>query len=142
MSKQRLLAAVQSGVLGLAALIALLWIEQALMRGVAPFLGPSWLPTARVFLECGTLAVAGWFVGRWDRLGVWLVAAIIAIPNLSHVPGIDVAWLIRLLLDSFRDSRYVASFFNFLGVHILMFASLFIGARLSRPRERTSLRIQ
>ena len=142
MSRHRLLAAVQSGVLGLAALVALLWLEGRLLHALMALLGPGWLPTARVILECAALVATGWLIGQWERLGVWIVAGIIAIPNFSHVPGIDLAWLFRLLLDSLRDSRYLASFFNLLGMHALLFASLFIGVRLSRPRGGTILRIQ
>ena len=138
----RHLIAVRSAGLGLLIFAALLWIEQLLLRWTGPILGLNWLPTAQVALECLAFAGTGWLIGRWGRSGVLIFAGIIAVQPFARVPGIDVGWLFRLLMDSFQDSRYLASFFNSLGTHLFLIASLFVGAHWSRPRERTVLRIQ
>lgn len=121
-------------------------VERPLIRIAARFLGASWTPTLRLALVCVALCAVGWLIGHCSRAGVWIFAATIAIRNFGLAPGIDVLWLLRLLLDCFHSARYLPSFFTSLVTHAFLFGSLFYGAHLaagsSRGARRTALRIQ
>jgi hypothetical protein len=137
-----LLNAARSVLVGWIALFAITaLIERPLARHAA-FLGPAWLPTLRLALECLGLCAVGWLIGPWGNPGVWIFAASISVRSFGLAPGIDVPWLCRLLLDTLQNSRYLGSFFSSLVPHAFLFGSLFIGVRLSRKRERAILHIQ
>lgn len=116
-------------------------IERPLVRHAA-FLGPAWLPTLRLALECLGLCAVGWLIGPWGNPGVWIFAASISVRSFGLAPGIDVPWLFRLLLDTFQNSRYLGSFLSSLVTHAFLFCSLIVGVKLSRAREQAVLRIQ
>jgi hypothetical protein len=137
MSSNGMLTAVRSAALAWLALFAVMFlIERPLLRWTGPILGASWLPTAQLALECFGLAAVGWLIGRWGSLGVLTFAATLALPNFGRVAAIDFPWLFHLLLDCFQNARYLGSFFTSLATHILLFSSLFVGSRLSRPPEQ------
>jgi len=121
-------------------------VEHPLVRLAARLLGPSWSPTVRLALACLALCAVGWLIGHWGRAGVWVFAATIAIRNFGLAPGMDVLWLVRLLLDCIQSARYVGAFLTSLITHAFLFGSLFYGAHLasgrSRGAPRRSLRIQ
>jgi hypothetical protein len=143
MSQRDLLIAMRSVSIGLLTLLAaMLLIEQPLLRLAGPILGANWLPTAQLALECAGFFAVGWVIGRWGRLSVLLFAGIISIPNFRGLPGMDVPWLFHLLLDCFQNTRYLEPFVTSLATHILLFASLFVGAHLSRAREQAVLHIK
>jgi len=143
MSSRDIATAVGSSVLAWGSLFAITFlIERPLMRWTSTMLGASWVPTVQLALECCGLAAIGWLIGRWSKVGVLVFAATLAIWNFGLVPAIDILWLLRLLRNSFENSRYLESFFTSLVTHAFLFGSLFIGAALSRPREQVVLRIQ
>jgi hypothetical protein len=138
--RHRLLTAARSTLLGWATLLAVTYlVERPLIVWTAPLLGASWLPTAQLALECVALAVTGWMIGRWngsDTVPVVLVfAAMIAAWNFGLVPAINIPWLFRLMVDSFGDARYLESLVTAAVTQALLFGSLFVGARLSRPAQ-------
>jgi hypothetical protein len=143
MSRHDLLAAVCSTVIGWVALFAVMFsIERPLLRWTAPILGPSWFPTAQLALECCGLAVVGWLIGRWGKPGVLIFAATLALPNFGQIPSIDVPWLVHLFLDCLQNARYLESFLTSLATQTFLFASVFIGANLSRARHQVELSIK
>jgi hypothetical protein len=143
MSSRDIVTAVRSCVLGWMALFTVLFfIEAPLLHWTAPVLGPSWLPTAQLALECLGLAAVGWLIGRWGSSGVMIFAATLALLSFGLVPGIDFPWLFHLVLDCFQNTRYLESFFTSLATHIFLFASLFIGSHLSRARQPAVLHIK
>jgi hypothetical protein len=140
--RHRLLIAARSILLGWVALLAATYlVERPLLRWTAPLLGASWFPTAQLALECAALAATGWVMGRWNRSGaipaVLVFAAMIAVWNFSLVPAINIPWLFRLMRDTIGDARYLESLITTAVTHALLFGSLIIGARLSRPRQTT-----
>ena len=137
MTTRALLIALGAAALGLVSLGVILLVERLLLRFAAPLLGESWTPTARIALECAALMAVGWLIGRWGWPGVLVFAGTIALLRLG-----DLQWLLHLFFNCFQNSRYLASFLNSLGIHILLLASLFAGANWSRPREQAVLRIE
>jgi|HubBroStandDraft_5_1064220.scaffolds.fasta_scaffold43555_2 hypothetical protein len=134
--RHRLWIAARSILLGWAALFAFTYlVERPLLARTAPLLGASWLPTAQLGLACIALAATGWIVGRWNRWDVLIFAALLAVWNFGLLP-INLPWLLRLLADSFENSRYLESFFTSLVTQVLLFGSLFAGASLNRSREQ------
>jgi hypothetical protein len=105
----------------------------------APLLGGSWIPTAQLAFECFALAATGWMIGRWCHLdavkAVFVFAAMLAVWNFGLVPAINVPFLFRLIVDLFENIRYLESFVTAAVTHTLLFGSLFVGARLSRPAQ-------
>ncbi len=143
MSQNGLLIAMRSCVLGWVALFAVLFlIERPLIQWTAPLLGGPWIPTAQLALECCCLAAVGWLIGRWGKLGVWIFATTLAIPNFGRVPSIDLPWLFHLLLDCFQNARYLEPFLTSLARHIFLFGSLFAGAHLSGGSQPVVLHIK
>jgi hypothetical protein len=136
--RHRLLIAARSILLGWATLAAATYlVERPLLRWTAPLLGAPWVPTVQLALECAALATTGWMIGRWNRLdgarAVVVFAAMLAVWNFGLVPSMNVPWLLRLIADSFGDARYLESLGTAAATHALLFGSLFVGARLSRP---------
>ena len=136
--RNRLWIAVRAVLLGWLALFAITYLlERPLLSWTAPLLGVAWFPTAQLAVACTGLAATGWIVGRWYRFDVVIFAASLGVWNFGLVP-IDLLWLLRLLADSFESSRYLESLFTSLATHVLLFASLFAGARIE-PRQSTGV---
>jgi hypothetical protein len=136
--RHRLLITARSILLGWATLVAFTYlVERPLLLWTAPLLGASWLPTVQLAFDCVALAATGWMIGRWNRSdavpAVLVFAAMLAVWTFGLVPAINLPWLFRLIADSFRDARYLESLVTEAATHALLFASLFVGARLSRP---------
>jgi hypothetical protein len=139
--RHRLLIAARSILLGWVTLYVITaLVEGPVLTWTAPLFGPSWFPTAQLAFECAALAATGWVVGRWSHLdairAVLVFAVTLAVWNFGLVPASNFPWLFRLIADSFGDARYLESLVTVAATHALLFGSLFVGARLSRP-ERT-----
>ena len=127
----------RSVLLGWIALFAITyWIERPLLAWAAPLLGASWRPTAQLALACAALAAVGWIAGP----AVPIFAVTLAIWNFGLIPAIDIPWLLRLLADSFQNSRYLESLLNSLATHVFLFGSLFFGAQRNRQRAELSIK--
>ena len=138
--RHRLLIAARSIMFGWATLFAVTYlVERPLIIWTAPLLGASWLPTVQLAFECVALAAAGWMIGRWNRFyavpAVLVFAALLAVWEFGLVPAINIPWLFRLISDSFGDARYLESLVTAAVTQALLFGSLFVGARLSRPPQ-------
>ena len=138
--RHRLLIAARSILLGVATLCAVTYlVERPLLAWTGPLLGASWLPTAQLAFECVALVATGWMIGRWSRLDavpvVLVFAALLAVWNFGLVPAINVPWLFQLTLDSLGNARYLESLVTAAVTQALLFGSLFVGARLGRPRQ-------
>ena len=126
---------------GWAVLVPLAYLtERLLLPWTIRLLGGAWLPTAQVLLECFVLAVTGWVIARLHRSApipsVLIFAATLSFRDLDPLLAINVPWLIRLVADALRDSRYLGSLVETASEHLLLFGSLFAGALLSRPSRR------
>ena len=145
--RHQLLISARSILFGWIALFAAIYlIVRPLLLVTARLLGASWLPTAQLALACAGLAATGWIVGHGNRWDVLVFAAILAVWNFGLVP-VDIPWLVRLMVDSFENSRYLESLFTSLSTHAFLFGSLFIGAhlaraKLNRARQQAALRIE
>jgi len=110
------------------------------MRVLARVMGPVLLPSLKVVLDMGVLAVCGWFAGRVGTPRVLsaagLAAAGLAVYDFTPYLPLNFPWVLRLAKDALGDSRYLPSLSATLIIHALMFGSLFAGAQLSRPRKR------
>jgi hypothetical protein len=138
--RHRLLITARSILLGWATLFAATYlVERPLIVWTAPLLGAPWVPTAQLALECVALAATGWIIGRWNRsytvLVVAVFAAMLAAWDFGLVPAINIPLLFRLMAESFGDSRYLESLVTAAVTHALLFGSLVVGARLSRPAQ-------
>jgi hypothetical protein len=138
--RHRLLITARSILLGWATLFAATYlVERPLIVWTAPLLGAPWVPTAQLALECVALAATGWMIGRWNRsytvLVVAVFAAMLAAWDFGLVPAINIPLLFRLMAESFGDSRYLESLVTAAVTHALLFGSLVVGARLSRPAQ-------
>jgi hypothetical protein len=138
--RHRLLIAARSILLGAATLFAVTYLlERPLLAWTAPLLGGSWIPTAQLAFECIALVATGWMIGRWCPLdavrAVLVFAVILAVWNFGLVPAINVPWLFQLMLDALGNARYLESLVTAAVTQALLFGSLFVGARLSRPRQ-------
>jgi hypothetical protein len=136
----RWLSIVLAVLAGWAALFLVLFaVERPLLLLTVRFLGESLLPMARLALECVALAGAGWVTGRLSRpnplITVLLLAATLTIWDFGGLLDIQTLWLLRLMADAFRDSRYWASLLDVGVMHVFLFGSLVAGAQLSRRRQ-------
>src|SRR5215472_3310429 len=113
MLRGRLLVVVRSILAGWAAMLALTYlVERPLILWTAPLVGDHWVATAKLSLDCLTLAATGWLVGRLSRtaplFGALVFAATLAFgANLNSSLGINFLLLIQLAGESLRDSRYL-----------------------------------
>lgn len=109
------------------------------LRLLAMVMGPELLPSLKVVLDMGALAVCGWVAGRVGRPRVLTAATVTAIGlallDLTPYVPLQVPWLMRLARNAAGDSRYVSSLLTTLFLHVLLFGSLFVGARFSGPRK-------
>lgn len=126
--------ALRAIVLGWLTLLVLAYLVELLLLRSAAILGPAWFPTARVLLDCGVLVAAGWVAGRTGpTLAVVLFAAMLTPRDFDPLLPLNVPWLLRLILDSLHDSRYLESVVTTAFGQALLFGCLFAGARLARP---------
>jgi hypothetical protein len=138
---RRLLVIARSILLGWAALLAATYlVARPLLIWTVPLLGASWLPTEQLTLECVALGVAGWTIGRWNRFdaipAVLVFSAMLAVQNFGLEPAMNLPWLFRLVIDSFRNVRYLESLISEAATHALLFGSLIAGALLGRPSAK------
>jgi hypothetical protein len=138
--RHRLLITARSILLGWATLFAVTClVERPLIVWTAPLLGAPWIPTAQLALECVALAATGWVMGHWNQLdaipAVLVFGAMLAAWDFGLVPAINIPWLVRLMANSFGDSRYLESLVTSVVTHALLFGSLIVGALLSRPAQ-------
>jgi hypothetical protein len=130
---------------GWATLITLTYLaEHPLLRLTAPLVGPHWLATASLTLDCLKLLATGWAIGRLHRAAplicVVAFAATLALFNLDPWLPLDLQQLIRLAMDAAHDTRYWGPLAAMAAQHILLFGSLFAGALLGRaPQTPLSL---
>jgi len=117
-------------------------VEGPLLRWTAPLFGAAWIATAHLAFDCLTLTAAGWVAGRLNRphamLTVTLFAFTLCFWDFGDVLALNVPWLLRLIRDSFHDSRYLDSLAGSAETHVLLFGCLMAGATLSRPREKVA----
>lgn len=134
------LICLRSVILGWVALMSLGFLERPLVGWIAPLVGGSWIATAHLLLDCAALAAAGWAAGRWARPYSLLAAGIFALTlcfrDFGDVLALNVPWLLRLLKDSFEDSRFLDSLIASVETHALLFGCLMAGAALGRPKEK------
>lgn len=140
MLRHRLLIAIRSVLVGWALLLLLSYaIERPLLIGTARLLGGDWLATAKVSLDCMELAATGWVIGRLHRsaplLGVLAFGATLAFCRFDPLLDIRLPWLVRLAADAFRDADYLNALASTAFQYLLLFASLIVGALLSRPGQ-------
>jgi hypothetical protein len=138
MPRRLLLIAIRPILVGWAMLFALTYlVERPLVIWTARLVGAYWLATAKVSLDCLALAATGWVIGRLHRstplLSVLAFASTLALYNFDPLLDLNLRWLIRLAAEALRDPRYVGPFATTLVQYLLLFASLMVGALLSRP---------
>ena len=109
------------------------------MRVFARLMGPDLLPSLKVVLDMGVLAICGWFAGRVGTPRV-LSAAALAAAGLSvydftpYLP-LNVPWVLRFAKNALGDSRYLSSLAAALIIQALMFGSLFRRCAPQPPTE-------
>lgn len=110
------------------------------MRVFALVLSPDLLPSLKVVLDMGALAICGWVAGRVGAPHVWIAAGLAAaglsVYDFTPYLPLNVPWLFRLAENALGDARYLPSLGTTLTIHALMLGSLFAGAQLSRPGKR------
>jgi len=132
-----LVPALVSVLVGWAVLIALSYVvERPLLLWIAPLLGAHWIATARVSLDCLTLATTGWAIGRMNRsaplLGV-LVFALTLAAFAADVPmGIDLWLLVQLARGALHDVHDLSPLATNAAQQLFLFGSLAVGGLLSR----------
>lgn len=132
---------IRSIVLGWVALLAIAYgVEGPLLRWMAPLFGAGWIATAHLAFDCLTLTAAGWVAGRFNRRHAMLTAILFAFMlcfwDFGEALALNVPWLLRLMRNSFHDSRYFDSLAGSVETHALLFGCLMAGAALSTPREK------
>jgi hypothetical protein len=69
-----------------------------------------------------------------------LTAAIFAVTlsfwDFGEMFALNVPWLLRLVWNSFHDSRYLDSLLTSVETHVLLFGCLIAGAALNQAREK------
>jgi hypothetical protein len=127
-----------AGWLTLAAIAYL--VERPVLVWMAPYLGAHWVPTAHLAFDCAAMAAAGFEAGRFNRPHpMWaagLFAATLCCYDFGGFLALNVPWLLRLVWNSFHDSRFLDSLVTSLETHVLLFGCLIAGAMLSRPRAK------
>jgi hypothetical protein len=115
-------------------------VERPLIHWMAPLFGASWIATAHLALDGLTLTATGWVVGRFNRPKAILTAVLFAVTlcfwEFGETLGLNVPWLLRLVSNSFHDSRFLDSLIASAEINILLFGCLIAGAGLSRAREK------
>jgi len=131
----------RSILLGWAALLLIAYgVERPLLHWSAALIGAPWIATAHLALDCTALTAAGWVTGRLNRsyalLSAGLLAATLCFWDFGGALALNVPWLLRLILNSFHDSRFLDSLATSVETHVLLFGCLMAGAALARPREK------
>jgi hypothetical protein len=131
----------RSILLGWATLLTIAYgVEGPLLRWTSPLFGATWIATAHLAFDCSTLAAAGFITGRFNRSNPVLTAAVFAATlclwDFGGTLALDVPWLLRLVWNSFHDSRFFDALLTSSETHALLFGCLIAGAMLSRPREK------
>ena len=135
-SRLEVFPALRAIVLGWLTLFVLAYLVELLLVRLAAMLGPVWFPTGRALLDCGAVVAAGWVVGRkGPGFAIVVFAATLTARNFDPLLPLNVPWLLRLIIDSLHDSRYLDSLFTTAAGQALLFGCLFAGARLGRPRD-------
>ena len=115
-------------------------VEGPLLHWTSPLFGPSWIATAHLAFDCLALAAAGWVGGRLYRSRAIPAAGLFAMSlcfwDFGDGLALNVPWLVRLIGNSLRDSRYFDSLIASGETHVLLFGCLFAGAALSRARAK------
>jgi hypothetical protein len=105
-----------------------------------PLFGESWIATAHLAFDCLTLTAAGWVAGRFNRGHAMPTAMLFALTlcfwDFGDVLALNVPWLLRLVWNSFHDSRYFEALAGSVETHVLLFGCLTAGAALSRAPEK------
>src|ERR1700679_1666960 len=106
---RRLLALARAVLAGWASLFLLVYLlARPLLYLAGPALGPSWIATGQLALDCLVLAGAGWIVGRLGSLPAVLAFAVTLTPwDFGQTLAMNVPWLLRLAANAVRDSRYI-----------------------------------
>jgi hypothetical protein len=134
--RRRVLTIARSLLFGWAALLAIAYlVERPLLIWSAPWIDVSWLATVHLMFDCVTLAAAGVAAGRFSRAGVFVFAGTLAWWDFGQLVALNVPWMIRLLVDVFRDSRYWDSLIATAVTQALLFGSLFAGGIMRGNRH-------
>jgi hypothetical protein len=107
--------------------------DRPLLRFAAPVVGFEWMATARLALDCLTMAATGWVIGRVSRPGPMLGVLAFAATLIFWEP---ITRLLRLLAFSLHDSRFLDSLGTLAASQALLFGCLVGGGLLSRPRTK------
>jgi len=139
--KLKLRVAARSILLGWATLLPVSYLlERPLLNWIAPFLANAWIPTAQLALDCCIFTATGWVIGYFNRahalFAVLVFAATLTLWDFTPILEINVPWLLRLIADSFRDSRFLASLATTAATHAFLFGCLIAGAMLARPTQK------
>jgi hypothetical protein len=123
---------------GWAALLLLTYlVESPLIYWTAPLIGPVWIATVQLALDCAVLTAAGWFVGWLNRAHPMLTVAVFALTlSFLDLGSLNVPGLLRTVWNTFHDSRYLDSLLTGLETHAILFGCLVAGAALSRRRQK------
>lgn len=137
-SPHRLLIAVRAILVGWAVLFALTYlVERPVVIWTAPLLGSHWVATAKLSLDCLTLAATGWIIGRLHRsapvVSVLAFALTLAFFNFDPLLNTNIVWLIRLAAYTLRDPHVLSSFATTAAQYAFLYGSLMAGGLLSRP---------
>ena len=132
---------VRSILLGWATLLGIAYgVEGPLLRWTLPLIGATWIATAHLALDCLTLAAAGFVAGRFNRSRAVLSGIVFAVTlcfwTFPATVALNIPWLLRLVWNSFHDSRFFDALLTSAETHALLFGCLIAGAMLSRPREK------
>lgn len=110
--------------------------------------GEGWLASARVVLDCITLAATGWLVGRFNRwrsnrprsvFEILIFAATLLFIDFSQLLTLNGPWLFHVAIETLGDLRYLEGFAVSLVTHAILLGSLIVGWTQSRPAQRTPL---
>jgi len=144
--RHRLWLAARAIALGWAALLLAAYVvERPLLNWLGHLLGAAWFPTARVALDCVTLAATGWVVGRLNRSGALLellaFAATLCFWDFGRLLTLNVPWLVRLAVDATGNLRYLEGLAFAAGNSAILFGSLLAGWSWDRrePAQPTRL---
>lgn len=140
MARRRLLIFPRAILAGWMTLLAIAYLlERPLLHWTEPILGSEWISTARLTLDCCAFAATGWVTGRWNRpnslLAVLVFAATLTVWDFTPLLPVDVPWLLHLMVNTLRDSRYLESLFTTAANLALLFGCLIAGGLLARPRQ-------
>ncbi len=120
-------------------LVSELIVVFGLLRLLALVLSADLLPSLKIVLDMAILATSGWVAGRIGRARTMAAAGVTAaglcLFDLTPYLLLNVPWLLKLTVNAVSDSRFLSSLLTTLTMHALLFGSLFIGARFSRPRQ-------